>query len=107
MATTAAVSSGVSGRGSAWCAATSANSSAGTTSAAGVRVRPGATAITAMPLLPSPTASVRARRPPVGIRDDQDHAAEAAIAHPGHECLREQQCRLYVHRLHLAPRGER
>src|SRR6266566_4052703 len=60
IATTAAVSSGVSGRGSAWCAATSANSSAGTTSAAGVRVRPGATAITAMPLLPSPTASVRA-----------------------------------------------
>jgi hypothetical protein len=26
---------------------------------------------------------------------------------PGHEGLREQQCRLHVHRLHLAPRGER
>src|SRR6185312_15376755 len=60
MATTAAVSSGVSGRGSAWCACVSTNSAVERLALAGVGVSPGATAVTAIPLRPSPTASVRA-----------------------------------------------
>jgi len=51
-----AVSSGVKpAAGSAWCAATSSELlPGGTASVAGVLVRPGATAVTAMPLLPRP-----------------------------------------------------
>jgi len=42
-------------------------------------------------------------RAPERVRDDEDHAAEPAISHSGSERLREQQRRLYVDRLNLAP----
>jgi hypothetical protein len=43
------------------------------------------------------------RRAPERVRDDEDHAAEPPISHSGSERLREQQRRLYVDRLNLAP----
>jgi hypothetical protein len=64
-ATSPAVSSGTSERGSAWRARTSSNAGAGrSASVNGVRVRPGATQLTVILCAPSGLASERAS--PIG-----------------------------------------